>query len=119
MGYRWTMSPRTILASAAATLLLGLAPSALAADPNDVLPDGPGKDVVVRACTSCHEASEISEKPRTSSDWTEVIGKMIDNGAQLTPQEQDAVYAYVLKHFGKPDGGDAAPPAPGPKPPSR
>ncbi len=115
------MSPRLILAAtAAATILLGLAPSALAEDPNDVLPDGPGKDVVVRACTGCHEAFQISEKPRAPIEWEMTIGKMVDNGAELTPQENDIVYAYLLKHFGKPAAGDAAPPVPkAAAPPSR
>jgi hypothetical protein len=114
------MIPRLILAATAAAFLLGLAPSALAEDPNDVLPDGPGKDVVVRACTGCHEAFQLSEKPRTPIAWELVIGKMMDGGAELTPEEQDTVYAYVVKHFGKPAAADAAPPPtpPGPKPPS-
>jgi hypothetical protein len=113
------MTARPLIAAAAAALLLGLAPSALAEDPNDVLPDGPGKDVVVRACTGCHEAFQISEKPRTPIAWELVIGKMIDGGAELTPEEQDTVYAYVVKHFGKPAAADEPPPAPpAPKPPA-
>jgi len=108
------MTPRLPLAATAAALLLGLAPTALAADPNDALPEGPGKAIVVRACTGCHDASSITEKPRTPADWEFLIGRMIDNGAQLKPEEQDAVYAYVVKNFAVP----AAPPPPDPSGPS-
>ena len=94
---------------AAAALLLAIAPSALAQGAGDGLPDGPGKDVVVRACTACHESSTITAKPRASEDWEYVIGKMIDGGAQLTPEEQDAVYAYVVKNFGLRPAAPAAP----------
>lgn len=100
----------------AAALCLGAAGAVFAQGPNDALPDGPGKDVVVRACTSCHEAFQITEKPRTPDAWEYVIGKMIDGGAELTPEEQDAVYAYLVKNFSAkpatapaPASGDKAP----------
>ncbi|MGZ6020744.1 MAG: c-type cytochrome [Phenylobacterium sp.] len=94
------MTVRLLAAATAAALALGAAPCALAQDPNDALPEGPGKSVVVRACTGCHDASSITGKPRAPKDWEFLIGKMIDNGAQLTPEDQDAVYAYVVKNFG-------------------
>jgi cytochrome c5 len=108
------MTPRLTMALAAALVLVA-AGAAVAQGPNDVLPDGPGKDVVVRVCTGCHEASQIAEKPRTPQDWEYVIGKMIDGGAELTAEEQDAVYAYLVKAFPKP----APAPVPAPAPPGR
>ena len=45
---------------ATAALCLGTAGAVSAQGPNDVLPDGPGKDVVVRVCTGCHEAAQIA-----------------------------------------------------------
>ena len=87
--------------------------------PNDPLPDGPGKAIIVRACTGCHDASQIVYKHRAPEDWQDLIGKMIDNGAQLTPEEQDAVYAYLTKNYGSKPPADAPPvpsPSPGPSP---
>lgn len=107
-----TSPPR--LAATTAAIILGLAPGALAADPNDALPEGPAKAIVIRACTGCHDAFSITQKPRTPQDWEFLIGRMIDNGAQLTPEEQDAVYAYVVKNFGAP----AAPPPADPNGPN-
>jgi len=104
---------------ATAALCLGTAGAVSAQGPNDVLPDGPGKDVVVRVCTGCHEAAQIAEKPRTPEDWEYVIGKMIDGGAELTAPEQDAVYAYLVKAFPKaPAAAAPAPTAPAPPSPS-
>ena len=110
-------SPRLRLASAALALCLGAAGSGLAADPNEVLPDGPGKDVVVHVCTGCHEASQLTYKRRSSEDWDYMIGKMIDGGAELTAQEQDTVHAYLVKNFGPPAA--AAAPASDTKTPGR
>jgi cytochrome c5 len=111
------MTARLLLAATAAALFLGLAPSALAEDPNDALPEGPAKAIIIRACTACHDASPITGKPRTPDAWEFLIGKMMDDGAELTAAEQDAVYAYVVKNFGV---TPAAPVAPATKaPPSR
>ena len=102
---------RLRLAGAAVVLCFGTAGAGLAADPNDLLPDSPGKDVVVRVCTSCHEAAEITYKRRTSQDWDYMIGKMIDGGAELTAAEQDTVHTYLVKNFGPKPTDDAKTPS--------
>jgi|SRR5579859_1097848 len=107
------MTFRLQLTVTAATLWLVTAATALAQGSNDVLPDGPGKDVIVRACTMCHDASQIVYRPRTPDDWTDLIGSMMDRGAQLTPQEQDSVFAYLVKNFGKTPQASPAPAAKG------
>jgi cytochrome c5 len=110
------MNARPLLAAAAAAFVLGLAPSALAQDPNDALPAGPGKAELVRACTSCHDATTISGTPRSPDAWDRVIGDMITNGAELTTEEHAAVYAYLVKNFSPPGSAPSAPPAADPKP---
>jgi cytochrome c5 len=112
------MSPRLPIAAAAALCLLtavgvGLygGVASAAQDPNDALPEGAGKALILRACTGCHDASVISDKPRTADDWDYVLGRMMQNGAELTAEEQDTLAAYLVKNFGK-----AAPPAPAPAP---
>jgi hypothetical protein len=94
------INPRIRLVAASASLCLGLAASAHAQNPNDGLPEGPGKELILRSCTMCHSAAQIVYKPRAPDDWTDLIGKMVDRGAALTPEEQDAVYAYLVKNFG-------------------
>lgn len=93
------------LAATFACLAAASAPAA----PNDVLPEGPGKALIVRACTNCHQAPMVIAKRRTADQWDEVIGKMVDRGARLTEAEQDQVYDYLTRNFGpvpaKPVGG--------------
>ena len=94
------MNPRILMAAAAVALCLSVAAAAMAQGSSDGLPDGPGKDLILRSCTMCHSAAQIVYKPRAPDDWTDLIGKMVDRGAALTPEEQDAVYAYLVKNFG-------------------
>lgn len=93
----------TAIRSAAApilALLLSAAAPAVAAGPNDVLPEAPAKSLVVRACTTCHQAPTVVAKRRTADEWDEMVAKMVDRGAALTEAEQDQVYAYLVKNFG-------------------
>src|SRR5580693_7493115 len=106
------MTPRLLAAATAAALLLGLAPGALAQDPNNALPDGPGKAELIAACTVCHDATTISGQARTPEAWETVIGQMINDGAELTSEQQALVYAYVVKNFGVKPGAPAASPGP-------
>jgi len=121
--------PRLRLVPAAAALCLAFAGPVLAQDPGKDLPDGPGKEIVVRACTGCHGSDQIAYKRRTPEDWDYVITKMMQGGAELTAEEQEAVHAYLVKALGVPSAAapppatqtQATPPAGGtpPTPPSR
>lgn len=97
----------------ALALALAFAPTAFAEDTNTLLPEAPAKAVVVRACTSCHQSAVLVAKPHTADEWDEIIGKMVDRGAQLTDAEEDQVLAYLAKNFGPtaaaaPSSGGAA-----------
>ena len=114
------MNPRIHLAAAAAALCLGLSGPASAQPPADLLPDSPGKDVVVRVCTSCHEAAQFAYAHHTAGEWDSEISKMLSAGAEMTAEEQVAVSAYLSKNFGPkaPAEAPAAPPPPPAKAPS-
>jgi hypothetical protein len=77
-----------------------MASPALAAGPNDLLPEAPAKAVVVRACTTCHQASQVVAKRHTAQEWEMLIGKMLSLGARLSDDEAEQVYDYLVKNFG-------------------
>jgi cytochrome c5 len=95
---------RTLLAA----LACAAAVPALAAGPNDVLPAAPAKAVILRACVMCHEASFVVAKRRTADQWDEVVGKMVDRGAAVDEDEQEAIVAYLAKYFGPTSANPAA-----------
>jgi hypothetical protein len=104
--------------TASAALGLALAGPVLAQAADDPLPPGPGKDVVVRVCTACHDATEFAYARYTPEEWDNEIAKMEGAGAEMTAEEQAAISAYLARNFAKP--GTAAPAAPvETKPPSR
>src|SRR5690349_8350011 len=76
---------------------------ALAADDEDakLLPDGTGKDAVVKVCLSCHGAGNFRKLRLTKDGWAEQVADMIDRGAESTPAESAAVVDYLTNTFGK------------------
>ena len=95
------MKSASRLALAAGVVLAFLAAAPVLADgPNDALPEAPAKAVLIKACTGCHEATIIAVKPRSAAEWDDIIGKMMDRGAQLTEADQDQVLDYLSKNFG-------------------
>ncbi len=73
------------------------APHAIAQD----LPDGDGKDVVVKACTSCHDADNFTSKKHTKAEWKEVVDTMVAYGAEVTDDQSEIITTYLAKNYGK------------------
>lgn len=67
----------------------------------DDLPEGPGKDVVLKVCTPCHGVSEFTAKRNTRAEWDEEVDKMAARGAKASDEEFDAIVTYLAKNFGK------------------
>ena len=65
----------------------------------DTLPDGPGKDAIIRLCGQCHEAAKATSVKLTRDGWIETIDRMKGFGAEGTEQEFSAVLEYLTTHF--------------------
>mgnify|MGYP001549856904 CR=1 FL=1 len=110
------MRPRIGAAAAAAALCLAAVGPVLAQAPEDLLPAGPGKDVVVRVCTACHDATQFAYARHTPEEWDNEIAKMQSAGAEMTAEDQVAGAAYRAKNLPKPapDAHSEATAPPGP-----
>ena len=74
-----------------------LAPCALAAE----LPDGKGKELILRACVGCHKAEEIAVYRFTKDEYQTIVYRMRDRGAQATHAEFDVIAGYLFANFPK------------------
>jgi len=63
------------------------------------MPDGPGKDVTVRACGTCHEGRRAASVRLTRDGWAAVIVDMQQRGARVSEQEFPVVLDYLATHF--------------------
>ena len=65
----------------------------------DSFPDGPGKDITVRVCGTCHPPARGASVRLTRDGWRDVIAKMVSLGAKGTDAELAAVHDYLATHF--------------------
>jgi competence protein ComEA len=65
------------------------------------LPDGPGKDVLLKICRDCHDLDTVTVDNRTKEGWQKTVAKMGDRGAEGTDEQFEAVISYLTKNFGR------------------
>jgi quinoprotein glucose dehydrogenase len=64
-----------------------------------LLPQGPGRDITIRACTSCHALDVVANQHLTPQEWTNVVRSMSVRGAVATPGELNRIQSYLAKAF--------------------
>jgi cytochrome c5 len=61
----------------------------------DSLPPGHGKDVLLRACTTCHAATLITQQRKPPAEWAKTVDKMAAWGAPLPAEEKQRLVEYL------------------------
>jgi competence protein ComEA len=74
-----------------------VSPRAQAAD----LPDGKGKELILRACIGCHKPDEIAAYRFTKDEYHTIAERMGERGAQATRAELDIIADYLFENFPK------------------
>src|SRR5579862_2618549 len=65
------------------------------------LPEGAGKEIVMKVCTTCHGIDHFTGKKKTKDEWNDTVDKMAQRGAQASDEEFDKIVAYLAANFGK------------------
>jgi cytochrome c5 len=71
--------------------------------PEDKLPEGEGKKILLTACSECHAVSEVTKFAGIYdlNEWRDLVKSMIVYGAQVTAEEENVLVDYLDTHFGK------------------
>ena len=72
-----------------------------AAHAQSALPDGQGRAVVERMCTTCHGLNVITGQRMTRERWADQISDMVARGAVGSDEDVRQVIDYLSKNFGK------------------
>jgi hypothetical protein len=91
------------LTTAALTLAIIVAPAAARSAPDDELPDGEGKKILLASCTSCHDLTEVT-KFRGYYDkkqWRDIVVTMQEYGAPIEAKQIDVLADYLVLHLGR------------------
>ena len=74
-----------------------LLPPARSAD----LPEGKGKELILRACTGCHKPEELAVYRFTKDEYRNIVSRMGERGAQASKAELDVIADYLFENFPK------------------
>jgi len=88
---------RRFILAAASALLLGFPSEAQQSNP---FPAGASRDLIAVACTQCHRAGPITQLRMGEAGWRRQVYNMVLRGAQIGPDEIDAVVKYLATNFG-------------------
>jgi mono/diheme cytochrome c family protein len=62
-------------------------------------PDGPGKEILEKKCSTCHAPEQVTTFGRSAEEWHEVVVNMIDLGAELNEEETKVLVEYLAKNW--------------------
>ena len=79
--------------------LLAMTASPVLADDFKLLPEGAGRDVMVRVCAQCHSPEIAAQQTLDGPGWKALVDQMANNGANATDAEFDTIAKYLTVAF--------------------
>jgi competence protein ComEA len=81
--------------------------SAAGAAAQSRLPEGPGRELVVRLCSPCHSAEKVVGLQKSRDEWeANVVDMVMNRGAKGTEEEFYEIIEYLARSFPKSPAGD-------------
>jgi competence protein ComEA len=70
-----------------------------AADEHPRLPDGAGRDLMIKVCSQCHAPDVAADQQLDAAGWKTLVDEMASNGAAATDDEFKQIVDYLTKAF--------------------
>jgi cytochrome c-type biogenesis protein CcmH/NrfF len=58
-----------------------------------------GQTLMQQRCSVCHSTDRITSAHKTADQWKTTVDRMINNGAQLSPQEEQTLIDYLAQNY--------------------
>lgn len=82
--------------AAVAVAAAGFSPALLAQG----TPSDDGHGLFNQHCSACHTLDNATNKHLPEAGWREIVERMVNNGAEITPADQAVIVAYLTKNYG-------------------
>ena len=76
------------------------------------LPDGKGKDVTQRVCSTCHGVNLFAEQRHTKEKWSSIIDTMVSRGLDAPDADLATINDYLATNLAPKKDAPASPPDP-------
>jgi mono/diheme cytochrome c family protein len=68
-----------------------------------VMPEGTGKQIILRECTACHLPDHFVKYRHSNEEWQAIVIRMAPRTRAITREETDTVLKYLAANFPKLD----------------
>jgi mono/diheme cytochrome c family protein len=58
-----------------------------------------GQALMQDRCSVCHSLDRVTSAHHTADEWKVTVDRMINRGAQLTPQEEQTLIDYLAQNY--------------------
>jgi len=58
-----------------------------------------GQTLMQLRCSVCHSLNRVTSTKKTAEQWKTTVDRMINNGAQLTPSEEQTLVNYLAQTY--------------------
>jgi competence protein ComEA len=89
----------SILMASGLGLMSQTVASAPAPQATDEWPNGPGKATFLQTCSVCHSPENVLGHNLSSDEWTDLLNKMVQYGAQGSDADFSAILNYLSTNF--------------------
>jgi competence ComEA-like helix-hairpin-helix protein len=66
-----------------------------------VMPEGPGKPIILRECTACHLPDHFVKYRHSNEEWQAIVIRMAPRTRSITKEETETVLKYLETNFPK------------------
>jgi cytochrome c5 len=63
------------------------------------LPDGNGKELVLKKCTNCHDLKRVRQHFASPEEWADTLTAMENEGLMLSEEEFAILLRYLARNF--------------------
>ena len=82
-------------------VMIGAMAAVVAAADDTVLPEKPGKKLVLQVCTKCHPVETFAGLRMTREEWKHEVEGMIARGAKANRAQARRIVDYLAANLGK------------------
>ena len=65
------------------------------------LPDGPGRPLVEKVCSKCHDLEGVKRSRNSKEGWSKIVDDMVSRGAEATDPEIEQIINYLTTTLGR------------------
>lgn len=58
-----------------------------------------GQTIMQQHCSKCHSLNRITSAHHTAAEWQNTVNRMVNKGAQLNQQEEQALIDYLAQNY--------------------